>query len=104
MLFAVERPERFAGVKFAGVAGQYGIFAASYGIALAHSLRPVSQICVVGEGKDADRLFTQAWAQYLAGKSVLRFKPDQMEPQNLPPALAGSLPALQDRSTAPRTS
>jgi uncharacterized protein len=41
---------------FAGMAGQYGIFGATYGIAAAHFSEPHTQVVVVGNGAEASRL------------------------------------------------
>ena len=86
----------------AGVASKYGLFAATYGIAGVHLAQPHTQIVVVGEGKEADELYRTAIARYSASKSVLKLAFDHAVPQNLPPALASTipqLPAIQQRKT-----
>ena len=44
----------------AGSAGQYGIFAATYGIAAVHLSQPHSQIVIIGEDKTADEFYALA--------------------------------------------
>lgn len=78
----------------AGVAGQYGLFAATYGIAAVHFSQPHTQVVVVGTGEPADQLFASAAASFDLNKAVLKFEHSRIAPQNLPPALAESLPQL----------
>ncbi len=80
---------------FAGVAGQYGIFAASYGIAAGHLLDSPTQVVVVdGENQSADDLYSAAIATFAFNRTVLRLNPSQVAPRNLPPALAETIPHL----------
>jgi uncharacterized protein YyaL (SSP411 family) len=85
---------------FAGVAEQYGIFAASYGIAAVMFSQPHTQVAVIGSGDDADRLTRAALAPFSFNKAVLRLTDNEITSQNLPPALAETLPALP-RTQAP---
>jgi uncharacterized protein YyaL (SSP411 family) len=78
----------------AGLAGQYGLFAATYGIAAVHLAHPHTQIVVVGNGELADRLYNAAVAPYSTSKAVLKLAADKAVPQNLPPALAETIPQL----------
>src|SRR2546425_3477695 len=78
----------------AGVAGQYGIFAATYGIAAVHLSQPHTQVVIVGDGELANRLYTAAVAQFTLGKAVLKLEPNEAVPQNLPPAFAETIPHL----------
>jgi len=78
----------------AGSAAQYGLFAATYGIAGVHLSQPHVQIVIVGEGKPADELYAAAIAPFSVVKAVLRLAPDHAVPQNLPPALASTIPQL----------
>ena len=39
---------------------QYGIFAATYGIAAVHLSKPHSQIVIIGEDKQADEFYAMA--------------------------------------------
>jgi uncharacterized protein len=81
---------------FAGVAGQFGIFAATYGIAVAHFLASPVQIIVIAQRDDAiaDELYAAAIAPFAFHKTVLRLTPDQAVPENLPPVLAATIPNL----------
>ena len=55
----------------AGVAGQYGLFAATYGIAAVHFSQPHTQVVVVGTGEPADQLLASAAASFDLNKAVL---------------------------------
>ncbi|HEU5234065.1 MAG TPA: thioredoxin domain-containing protein, partial [Terriglobales bacterium] len=79
---------------FADVAGHFGIFAATYGIALTLYSRPHTQVVVIGNDQRADELQRAAISPYSISKSVLRFDPDHVVAENLPPALAQTLPSL----------
>jgi uncharacterized protein YyaL (SSP411 family) len=78
----------------AGLASQYGIFAATYGIAAVHLSQPHLQILIVGSGDLAGQLYDAAIAPYAASKAVLRLAANQALRQNLPPALAETIPQL----------
>jgi uncharacterized protein YyaL (SSP411 family) len=77
-----------------GLAAQYGIFAATYGIAAVHLSQPHLQIVIVGNGELANRLHASAIAPYSASKAVLKLAANKAVPQNLPPALAETIPHL----------
>jgi uncharacterized protein YyaL (SSP411 family) len=82
---------------FAGVAEQFGIFAASYGIAVVHLLEsPLQVVVVVGEGDDgaAAKLQAAAVAPFAFNKSTLKVGAPQAVRENLPPALAETIPNL----------
>jgi hypothetical protein len=79
---------------FAGVAGQYGIFAATYGLAAVHFTHGHTQVVVIGSDDTADALRQRALSIYAANKAVLRFPPSEVVEQNLPPALAATIPPL----------
>jgi uncharacterized protein len=82
---------------FAGVAEQFGIFAATYGIAVVHWLESPVQVVVVatpGSEEAAADLIAVAAARFAFNKSVLRFTANQAVAGNLPPALAATLPNL----------
>jgi uncharacterized protein len=80
---------------FAGVAEQFGIFAATYGIAVLHLLEsPVQVVVVNGEDGNADSLERAALAEFAFAKSSLRLAANQVVPSNLPPLLAATLPHL----------
>src|SRR6266700_89308 len=86
----------------AASAGQYGLFAATYGIAAQYFAAPYSQVVIVGEDETAEQLYTQAVTASLYGRSVLKLKFGQAVSQNLPPSLAATipqLPSLRERKT-----
>jgi uncharacterized protein YyaL (SSP411 family) len=78
----------------AGLAEQYGLFAATYGIAAVHLSQPHTQIVIVGNDELAGRLYNIAVAPYAASKAVLKLAANEDVPQNLPPALAETIPQL----------
>jgi len=79
---------------FAGIASHYGLFAASYGIALDMYLNPHTQIVVTGHGEKAEQLTEAALMPFSLNKSVLHLLPEKIVPQMLPPALAETIPSL----------
>jgi uncharacterized protein YyaL (SSP411 family) len=82
---------------FAGVAEQFGIFAATYGIAVLHLLEnPVQVVVVAGgeSGETAASLAAAARAGFAFNKSVIRLTKNQAVAENLPPALAATIPNL----------
>jgi hypothetical protein len=82
---------------FAGVAEQYGIFAATYGIAVIHWLAsPVQVVVVAGNGGNgtADELTAAAAAPFFFNKTALRLSANQAVAGNLPPVLAATIPNL----------
>jgi uncharacterized protein len=78
----------------AGVAGQYGLFVATYALAGIHRLHAHTQVIVVGNDDLAEKLFRRAAAVYSTNTSVVRLAPKIVVRQNLPPALAETLPHL----------
>jgi uncharacterized protein YyaL (SSP411 family) len=78
----------------AGVAGQYGLFAATYGIAAVHLAQPHTQVVILGNRDLAEQLYAAAVAPFAATKAVLRWASNEVVPQNLPPALAETIPQL----------
>jgi hypothetical protein len=82
--------------NFAGMAPQYGLFAATYGLAaLLHARHPL-QVVVAGAAGDlkAGELEKAAREFYRFGKSVLRVVPEQLTAGSLPQALRETLPHL----------
>ena len=79
---------------FAGIAGHYGLFAATYGIALDMFLKPHTQVVIAGSGKQADELHAAAVKRFSLNKSVLHLAQGEVVPQMLPPALAETIPNL----------
>ena len=84
---------------FAGVAGQYGIFGATYGIAGVHFSQPHTQVVVIGEGDEADRLLQAANASFAFNKASLKLPPNETVAQNLPPALAETIGGFAGKSS-----
>jgi len=78
----------------AGSAGQYGIFAATYGIAAVHFSQPHSQMVIIGEDKLADEFYAMAVRPFGFGRTVIKLTHSQAVAQNLPPALAETIPNL----------
>jgi uncharacterized protein YyaL (SSP411 family) len=88
--------ERATLEAFAKVAPQYGLFAASYALALhLHSTGPM-QVVVTGRAGDehAESLEQAALGIYRFGKAVLRVTPEQLASNALPPTLAATLPHI----------
>src|SRR5271166_4345526 len=82
---------------FAGVAEQFGIFAATYGIAVLHLLENPVQVVVIGDHGQEDaakHLTAVAAAGFSFNKSSLRLTANQVVAENLPPTLAATLPRL----------
>ena len=77
---------------FAGVVEHFGLYAATYGIALQRMLQRPIQVCVIGEDADAHRLEAVALARFAINKSVIRLRREQLA--HLPPELAQTLPRL----------
>ena len=82
---------------FAGVAEQFGIFAGTYGIAVTQLLESPVQVVVIdageGDGK-ANDFETLAQEALAFNKSVLRLTSNQAVTENLPPALAATIPNI----------
>jgi len=76
------------------VAGQHGIFAATYGLAVVRFLQSHTQVVVVGRDEVAAELYRTAVRPLGMSTAVLRLDADKAVAQNLPPALAGTIPNL----------
>lgn len=81
---------------FAGLAAQVGIFGATYGIAAVHYSQPHTQVVVVGTDAAAHNLADAASQPFALNKSVLHFPENEVTPQNLPPALAETVPKVPE--------
>jgi uncharacterized protein YyaL (SSP411 family) len=79
---------------YAGVAGQHGIFAATYGLAVMHFSQPHTQVVVVGNDDLAGELYRAAVRPLGLSMAVLRLDADKAVAQNLPPSLAETIPNL----------
>jgi uncharacterized protein YyaL (SSP411 family) len=77
---------------FAGIVEHFGLYAASYGLALQRMVQRAVQICIIGDDLEARRLEAVALARYAVNKSVIRFRREQIA--TLPPTLAETLPHL----------
>jgi len=80
---------------FAGVVGQFGLYAGTYGLALERLLLPPVQVVVIGSDEIADELEAAALVGWAVNKSVIRLSRDQIAGP-LPPLLAETLPLLPD--------
>jgi uncharacterized protein YyaL (SSP411 family) len=79
---------------FVGVAEQFGIFAATYGIAVAHFLESPAEVVIITTKEDettSQKLYAVATADFSFNKSVIRLKPNEAVIANLPPALAATI-------------
>jgi uncharacterized protein YyaL (SSP411 family) len=79
---------------YAAVAGQHGIFAATYGLAVVRFLQPHTQVVVVGKDEAAAGLYRVAMRPLGLSTALLRLDADKVVAQNLPPALAETIPNL----------
>jgi hypothetical protein len=83
---------------FSGVAEQFGIFAATYGIAVLHLLESPVQVVVIDASGSTDEtasaLAAVATTAFAFNKSVLRLTANQAVAGNLPPTLAATIPSL----------
>jgi uncharacterized protein len=86
---------------FAGVAPQYGMFAATYGLAAMLFAQHPTQVVIIGAKNDADasKLEQAAKGVFRLGKAVLRVTPESSL-QNLPAALRLTLPHLPKEKAA----
>jgi uncharacterized protein len=78
----------------AGLAGKFGIFAATYGIAAVYFSQPHTQIVIIGDDDLAQQLHGVAASFFGLGKTVVRLPANEAVPQNLPPSLAETIPGL----------
>jgi uncharacterized protein YyaL (SSP411 family) len=85
---------------FAGVVEHFGLYAATYALALQRLVQPPIQVCVIGDDADARRLEAAALSRYAVNLSVVHLDPTKLN--TLPPTLAETIPNLppQDSSFA----
>jgi len=88
--YAAKAQETMA--AFAGVVEHFGLYAATYTLALQRLLTPAVQVCVIGEDAAACELEAAALRRYAANRSVVRLRPAQLGA--LPPELLKTLPHL----------
>jgi uncharacterized protein YyaL (SSP411 family) len=79
---------------FAGAAEQFGIYAGTYGLAASWLARPYTQVVVLGEDEKAEALLNTASAPYSINLSVVHLTDSEAVAQNLPSALAETVPNL----------
>lgn len=81
---------------FAGRAPQYGIFAATYGLAVLLHTRGVLQVVILGAANDPQSAALESAAHevYRFGKAVLRVTPEKVTAASLAPALRETLPNI----------
>jgi uncharacterized protein YyaL (SSP411 family) len=82
---------------FAGAAEQFGIFAATFGIAVLYFLENPTQVVVIDAGENeaqAQQLHEAAISRFSFNKIALRLTANQAVPGNLPPVLAATIPNL----------
>jgi uncharacterized protein YyaL (SSP411 family) len=77
---------------FAGIVEHFGLYVASYGLALRLAVEAPVQVCIIGDDAKANELAATARASYAVNKSVVRLRRSQLG--SLPPALAETLPHL----------
>jgi uncharacterized protein YyaL (SSP411 family) len=80
---------------FAGVVEHFGLYAASFGLALRRMVLPPVQVVVVGTDAAADALEREAVRGYAVNKSVIHLA---SVGEKLPPALAETIPHLPAQS------
>jgi uncharacterized protein YyaL (SSP411 family) len=89
---------------FAGVASQFGLFAATYALAGRMFALPHMQVVVVGTDEEARKLYRAGVAPFAVNKAVLCLPDNEAAPQYLPPALRETVPNLpavkEGRTTA----
>jgi uncharacterized protein YyaL (SSP411 family) len=79
---------------YAAGAGQHGIFAATYGLAIARFAEAHTQVVIVGQDDTASKLYEVARSRLSFSTSVIRLDAGKAVAQNLPPVLAETIPHL----------
>ncbi|MGH9642892.1 MAG: thioredoxin domain-containing protein, partial [Terriglobales bacterium] len=79
---------------YAAAAAQHGIFAATYGLAVARFTQPHTQVVIIGNDDKAAGLYQAAERSLSLGTSVMRLDAAKAVAQNLPPVLAETIPHL----------
>jgi uncharacterized protein len=77
---------------FAGVVEHFGLYAATYGLALDRLVREPVQVCVIGADDNARALEEAALRGYAVNRTVIRIS--AIEAGSLPPVLDATLPRL----------
>jgi len=76
---------------FAGIVEHFGLYAGSYGVALARLLLDPVQVVIVGPGPHANELVVTAQAGYAPNKTVISLDPSRLVPEGIPEGLADTL-------------
>ncbi len=81
---------------FAGVVEHFGLYAATFALALGRLVRPAVQVVLLGEGPAVDELEVVALARYAVNKTIFRLTPTQAATgaAELPAALRHTVPHL----------
>ncbi|HEV2299006.1 MAG TPA: thioredoxin domain-containing protein [Candidatus Acidoferrales bacterium] len=81
---------------FAGLAPQYGLYAATYALAALLHQRHSMQVVITGPQGDSQSAALESAANsvYRFGKSVLRVTPQRLAANDLPAALRGTIPSM----------
>jgi len=74
-------------------------FAGTYGLAAVRLAYPETQVVIVGEGQQAERLQEAATRGYAINRSIVRLSHQGALAKSLPPALAETIPNLPDLAT-----
>jgi hypothetical protein len=77
---------------FAGVVEHYGLYAATYAMALQRMVREPIQVCVIGDDTNAAALEQAALGRFAVNKNVARF--EQVRSGTMPPVLERTLPRV----------
>ena len=79
---------------YAAGAAQHGIFAATYGLAVARFTEPHTQVVVIGNDSGAIKLYKAARHRLSFSTSVIRLDAGKAVAPNLPPVLSETIPHL----------
>jgi uncharacterized protein YyaL (SSP411 family) len=80
--------------SFAGIVEHFGLYAGSYALALERLLLDPVQVVIAGRGAEASNLEALATARFAVNKTVIRLQARQLTAENLPEALAETLPLV----------
>jgi uncharacterized protein YyaL (SSP411 family) len=73
--------------SFAGIVGNFGLYAGSYGLALDRLLLDPVQVIVIGAGGEAEELESVASEGFAVNKTVMRIAVSHIAPGHLPDAI-----------------
>ena len=92
-----QRHRRLVGA-FAGRAAELGLFGATFLTAMTWSLFPVTQLVIVGDDAEADRMHRRALRTFIPRKVVHRIRPSARPPIRLTASLAAMVDATTPRA------